>query len=127
MLVHIELGMATQYAPESVLIQLDEEIDDTVMESSQCYADIISEQVSVTKKPLRKLESIYEYIDSASFSTTNGRGFYLLETTLKEYSGLFEIRIVCYTPDFSGVSYTVVNNTSQTRCSIKDNGKIIVC
>jgi len=121
----IETTSSKRYAPESVLVQVLDA--GTVQEDAQCYGDVLSDQVNVKKKPLRALASIYDLLDSASFYANVDRGFYLLETGLSDYRGKFEMRIVCYTKDFRGVSYTIVNNHNRHACEIRENGKIVVC
>jgi len=125
LLILIETASSKRYAPESVLVQvLDKGMP---QEDAQCFGDVLSDQVNVKKKPLRSLASLYDFLDSASFFTNEDRGFYVFETGLTNYQSKFEIRIVCYTKDMSGVSYTVVNNENRSVCEIGNGGTSIVC
>ena len=125
LLVHGELLSMVRYAPETVLIQvLEGNVSD---ENAVCYGDIVSEKNTITKKPLQGLASLYDFIDSRAFFVNTDRGFYLLETGFTKYKGTFEIRIVCYSQNLEGVSYTVINNENQNKCRIRDGGKLVVC
>lgn len=126
MLLHIEIIIKKEaYAPENVLIQVYTS-EGKIEENADCYADIISSQVNTKKKPLKKLENIYDFISLRTFIVSQDKGFYLLETGFADYQEDFEIRIVCYSEGLKGVSYTIINNTN-TNCEIKDNGKFLVC
>ncbi len=126
MLVHIEIGFGLTYAPESVLVRM-QKTQGILGEQSQCFADIISDTVNEKKKPLKLLDSLYDYINLTSFYVSTDKGFFLLETGLVEYQDIFEIRIVCYTSNLDGVAYTIINNANQKGCDIKNSGKIVVC
>lgn len=122
----IGLNAAKNYAPENVLVRvLDKGIPQT---DAQCYGDVFagSEQ-TLKKKPLRALASIYDFIDPAIFYANVERGFYLLETEFADYRGPFEVRIVCYTKDMRGVSYTVLNTEDRNTCDIREDGRVVVC
>jgi len=124
-IIHIEIGFNAQYAPARALVQVyDEGVPE---ENAECFADIISDEINVEKQPLRTLESVYEVIDSASFFTPTDLGFYLLETGFTDFEGDFEIRIVCYTPEFRGVSYTIIDGSDKNDCSIQDDGRVVIC
>ncbi len=125
LLIHGEVRALTWYAPETVLIQvLEGNVPD---ERASCFGDIISEKHTIKKKPLQGLASLYDFIDSRSFFVNTDRGFYLLETGFTKYKEAFEIRIVCYSQNLEGVSYTVINSENQNGCRIRDGGKLVVC
>ena len=125
MFLHIEIIINAKYAPENVLIQVNNPQGEAE-ENAECYADIISFQVNTQKKPLKELESIYDFIAARTFKVSQERGFHLLETGFNNYQEEFEVRIVCYSQGLSGVSYTIINN-SNMNCEIKDNGKLLLC
>ena len=113
------------YAPEVVLVQV---VDDGKAQiDAQCFGDIVSKQGTVKKKPLRALANIYDFIDPSIFITNMEFGFYLLETGLSKHKGEFEIKIVCYTKGFRGVSYSIINNKNQKNCSLQGDGKVLIC
>jgi len=126
MIIHIELTIHKNYAPENILIRVNNpqglpEIN------ADCKADIISNQLNVEDKPLVSLKSVYDFIDPGIWNYQKGdKGFYLIETGFKNYAGEFEIKIVCYSPGYSGVSYTIINNTNMP-CELQSNGKFLIC
>ncbi|MAG07323.1 hypothetical protein CMI46_00730 [Candidatus Pacearchaeota archaeon] len=126
LVVHIEITLGKNYAPESVLVQI---MDDNDMPEvgAECFADIESSQVNVEKKSLEALDDLYDFLDPGLFySNIESEGYHFLETGFSEYSGRFEIKIVCYSAGFSGVSYTIINETSGN-CEFKEDGKLLVC
>ena len=127
MIIHIELILSKDYAPESVLIQVYNP-EGLPEGNASCFADLISQQLNFENIPLKKLESIYDFIDPKIYYSVSfeGGGYYLLETDFKNYDGEFEIKIVCYSPGFSGVSYTIINNTN-TNCEFIQGGKLLIC
>lgn len=126
MLIQIEIVIHRNYAPESLLIRVNAP-KGLPQENATCKADIVSNQINVNDKSLKGLNSIYDFVDANTWSYKNGdKGFYLLETNFSNYQGEFEIKIVCYSPGYSGVSYTVINNTNMP-CELRDNGKFLVC
>tara|TARA_Y100000310_G_scaffold289262_1_gene315542 strand:- start:148 stop:573 length:426 start_codon:yes stop_codon:yes gene_type:complete len=125
MVVHVEIVLNKDVAPELVLIQVLDPIGNPE-EGASCRADIVSDLGEVEDKSLRNLDSIYDVMDSKLFSASETRGFYVLETELERYSGKYGINIVCISPGNLGVSYTVLNESSQN-CEIKEGGKLVVC
>ena len=126
MFIHIESSIHRNYAPESVLIKISNP-NGLPEENANCKADITSEQVNENDKSLKNLDSIYDFIDSETLVNREGdKGYYLLETDFKDYRGEFEIKIVCYSIGFSGVSYTIINNTNMP-CELQGNGKFLIC
>lgn len=125
-LVHIEMQIATRYAPEAVLVRVYDAKGHLEV-AAQCYGDISSAESNVKKKPLRALLSIYDFLNPSSFLANTESGFHLLETGLENYQGIFEIRIVCYSENLRGVSYTIVNNENQKNCRLDGSGRILVC
>ena len=125
MIIHVELIVNRQYAPESVLINVatKEGLPET---NAKCYADISSSQVNQENKELQELSTIYQVVDPTIFTGTRDKGYYLLETGFQQYTGKFQIRIVCYSPGFKGVSYTILNNTN-IPCEMKEGGKLVIC
>ena len=125
MILHIEFIIKTNYAPENVLIQVKS--DKGIPEKgAECYADITSFQINTQNKPLEKLESLYDFIAARTFSVSEEKGFHLLETGFAEYNEKFDIKIICYSEELRGVSYTIINNTNMN-CEIKNNGKLLLC
>ena len=127
LVVHIEITLGKNYAPESVLVQI---MDDNDMPEvgAECFADIESSQVNVEKKSLEALDSLSDVADAGIFYSDKAeKGFQVLETGFQNYGGEFEIRIVCYSPGFSGVSYTIVNNTNNDNCEFSLDGRVLLC
>ena len=126
MLIHIEIILNRHYAPETVLIRINAP-DGLPETNATCFADISSNQINSDNKPLENLEEIYDFVDKTKYVIDdNGKGYYLLETGFSNYQDEFEIRVVCYSPGFKGVSYTIINNTN-ANCELKDNGRFLVC
>lgn len=125
-LIHIEVGANLRQAPEVILVQV-RDTKGFADSSAQCFGDVFSSTLNIKKKPLKALVSLYDYLSPRSFFASTEKGFYVLETGLENYQGTFEIRVVCYPKDFSGVSYTIVNNKSQNNCVIENGGKALVC
>jgi len=126
MFIHIELILSRHYAPESLLIRVNDP-NGLPQQNASCKADISSEQINVNDKSLNGLNSIYDFVDANTWNYQKGdKGFYLLETNFSSYQGKFEIKIVCYSPGFSGVSYTIINNTNMP-CELQNNGKFLIC
>ena len=125
MLIHIELSLNTKSAPENILVNV-RDINGFPEENADCIGDIISEQIKVDDKKLVKLNSVYEVIDPQIYNVPETKGYYNLETGFNNYKKDYEIRIVCYSPGFSGVSYTIINKTNQN-CDIREGGKYLVC
>lgn len=125
-LVHIEILINAQYAPEALLVRVYD-TDGQPETEGQCFGDISSGVVNIKKKPLRALPSIFDYISRRTFTSNSEKGFYLLETGLKKYKGQYEIRIVCYSKNLNGVSYTIVNNENQKKCTLQNGGAFLVC
>ena len=126
MLIHIELAINRDYAPESVLIKISNP-DGLPEENANCKADIISNKININDKSLISLNSIYDFVDPNVYSLRGSdKGYYLLETEFENYQGEFEIKIVCYSLGFSGVSYTIINNTNMP-CELQGNGKFLIC
>lgn len=121
MLIRLTIGNP----PETVLIGV-ETPSGNPEENAECFADIISLDINLENKPLQNLESIYDFVDSSTYFASQDKGFYLLETGFENYQGEFEVKIVCYSPGFSGVSYTIVTDKDNT-CEIKEDGKFLVC
>lgn len=126
MIVNIEVIINKDYAPENILIMVNNP-QGLPEENADCKADIVSEEFNTSDKQLAELESIYDFVDPNIYSIKNSdKGYYFLETGFVNYEGEFEIKIVCYSPGYSGVSYTIINNTNK-KCEIKDGGKLLVC
>lgn len=125
-LVHVEIRVAARYAPEAILVQVYD-TKGRIEVGARCYGDISSTESNAKKKPLRALPSIYDFLSPSSFFANMEQGFHVLETGLGNYQGIFEIRIVCYSENFRGVSYTIVNNENQKECRIEGGGKILIC
>tara|TARA_Y100000310_G_C20625968_1_gene785893 strand:+ start:590 stop:1012 length:423 start_codon:yes stop_codon:yes gene_type:complete len=125
MLVHIEFILNEDIAPENILINV-ETPQGNAEENAECFADITSSVINEENKPLDNLESIYDFVDPKIYYVPEEKGFYLLNTEFNNYKGEFEIRVVCYSPSFSGVSYTIINNTNNN-CEVKQKGKFVVC
>jgi hypothetical protein len=127
MLVHIEVTLGKNYAPESVLVRVVDS-NDLPEIGAECFANIESDQVNVEKKLLEVLDDLYDFLDPGLFYSNMGReGYHILETGFSEYSGKFDIKIVCYSAGFSGVSYTIINDTNNDNCEFKEDAKLLVC
>ena len=126
MLIHIEFILNKKYAPETILVRVTNDAGIPEIGDS-CFADIISEQVNVEKKPMKELDSLYDFVDAKQFHTDQGdKGYYLLESGFDNYSGEYEIRVVCYSPGFKGVSYSIINSSNQN-CEFFEGGGFVVC
>ena len=125
MIIHIELILSRDYAPGIVLRKVNNP-EGLPEKNASCFADVISEQINIENKPLINLNTLYDFIDPKIFYSQEDKGFYLLETEFKNYYGEFEIRIVCYSPNFSGVSYTIINETN-SECEFVQGGKLLIC
>jgi len=125
MIIHVEIIIHKKYAPESVLIKVRTAEGNPEI-NAKCHADIFSDQINEENKELKELSTIYEFIDIKKFILDDSKGHYLLETGFSQYDREFEIRIVCYSPSFKGVSYTIINNT-HNKCEIKEDGKLVIC
>ncbi|VVB82692.1 Uncharacterised protein [uncultured archaeon] len=112
-------------APETIYIKVTKLNNQTPEENAFCKADIIAGGYSIENKPLEKAKEppVSCYVEECA-NLEYGRGFYKLETGLKNYKGQFEIKIVCITE--TGVSYTILNNT-HIPCEIMENGESVRC
>ena len=124
--LHIEFIINQEYAPENVLIQVKTQ-EGLPEKNAECFADISSLEFNEERIPLTKLQSIYDFIEARTFSLNQEEGFHLLETGFFNYKKEFDIKIVCYSENLRGVSYTIVNNTNTADCEIKDNGRLLLC
>ena len=124
--IHIELILARDSAPESILVQILDE-KNLPEENAECFADINSDQINVENKPIVRLNSVYDFADPSIYNIPGSdKGYYLLETDFQNYKGDYDIKVICYNQGFSGISYTIINNTN-TNCELKDNGSFLVC
>lgn len=126
MIIHIEIKANEETAPETVLIRVLKADNKTAETEAYCRADIESKLGLVEDKKMRNIESMFKYIDVNRFEIKEDKGFYELKTGLGGYKGEYEIRIVCISPGFKGVSGKIINNTNNP-CEIKNNGKFVVC
>jgi hypothetical protein len=127
LVIHIEITLGKNYAPERLLIQV---MDDNgrAEVGAECFADIESDELNVEKKLLEALDSLSDIANAGIFySDVGDKGFQVLETGFQDYGGEFEIRIVCYSPEFSGISYTIINNTNNDNCEFSSDGKVLLC
>ncbi|MBU3907029.1 MAG: hypothetical protein KKA64_02130 [Nanoarchaeota archaeon] len=115
--------------PENVLIRVLDKDKEPVVNAS-CKADIITEERSVENVVLREVADLSKFSPGITPSGKNpDKGFYYLETGMKDYFGNFEIKIVCVSPKFEGVSYTILNNTYMP-CEVKknqDGSDFVIC
>jgi hypothetical protein len=125
MILHIEFIINQDTAPEDILIQVNDD-KGKPEENAKCYSDITSSQINTEGKPLKELESLYDFIEVGTFSVSQDKGFHLLETGFNNYKDDFDIKVVCYSEGLRGVSYTIINN-SNINCEVKGNGKILIC
>jgi len=113
------------HAPEIVYIRVLKADNQTPEENAFCKSNIITPNTIIEDKNLEKIDSlpINCYAEECLDENYN-KGYYKLETELKNYKGKFEIQIVCITE--TGVSYTVLNNT-HIPCEVKfiDGGKAV--
>lgn len=126
MILHIELILRKEYAPETILIRVFDSLGEPDT-NSNCRADISSNQISIEDRKLKNLNSVYDFLDANTAQVADGdKGYYLLETGFEDYQDQFEVRIVCIASGNRGVSYTIINNTNKN-CELKDNGRFLVC
>lgn len=125
--LHIELTTAAVHAPESVLVRVLTP-EGSPEQNAECYGDVLVDGQAVQQKaPLTKLTSLYEVVDPAAFYASNDTGFYQLSTGLMGHEEAYEVRIVCYSPEFEGVSYTIVNEENEGACTVATNGALVIC
>lgn len=126
--VQIETSATTVTgAPESVLVRVLTPAG-APEENAECYGDIVvGDTVQQKKVPLRKLDSLYEVIAPAAFHASSDKGFYELETGFLGSESAYEVRVVCYAPNFDGVSYTIVDETNRSACTVATDGAVVIC
>jgi len=112
-LVHIEIIIARQYAPETLLIR-------------NCSADIATDDTAY-EKPMRQIASIYQYLDSSVFTVTPDSGYFLLETGLQDYTEDYRVRVRCYTQDNTLLANRLYTNARGQRCLVQEKGRLLVC
>lgn len=97
LLIGIELKIRDnkQIAPETVLIKVLKSDGKTPEQNASCKADIITKEKTIEDKSLNKIENMFEYIDVKKWDIPDNKGYYELKTGLENYSGKFEIKIVC--------------------------------
>ena len=130
LVIAIELKIKERLVPETVLVRVLKP-DKNPETDVDCKADIKAENILIEDKPLEKLGSVFEvlnpyYYEIVSEEVDKDKGYYLLNTTLVDYHGEFEIRIVCVSPGFTGVSYTILNNTNMP-CELQNKGRFVIC
>jgi len=116
----------SKHLPEKVLIHVLDNGESPIV-NANCKADIITEENIIEDKGLIELQSISTIIkDINILKPGDEKGYYQLETGLKNYKGDFEIRIVCISSDSKQVGYTIINNTNMP-CDVRENGKVLIC
>lgn len=118
-LIHIEFIMAREYAPEAVLF--------FAPQASACSATISTSANKTETKQLSQLESIYDYLDAAAFTTPREAGYFLLETGLDNYYEQYEMTTQC--TNSAGVTVLAVTYGSQNPlgCSHFNRRTLIIC
>lgn len=112
-------------APETIYIRVLKPDKKMPEENAYCKADIITTKQRIEDKTLEKVEDMeLDCYTDECINEQNNKGFYKLETGLKNYKGKFEIKIVCITKET--VSYTILNNT-HIPCEVTNNGKNVRC
>jgi len=121
----IAIELLPPNAPEIVYIRVLK-ADKTPEENADCKADIITPKETIEDRPLERVEDMDLdcYTEKCINDKDYNKGFYMLDTGLRNYLGKFEIRIVCTTK--KAVSYTILNNKN-IPCEIKNNGKEVRC
>ena len=75
MLIQIEITINKNYAPESLLIRVNDP-NGLPQQNASCKADISSEQINVNDKSLNGLNSIYDFVDANTWNYQKGdKGF----------------------------------------------------
>lgn len=128
MLLHLEVGFAQPVIPETILVQVLDERGRPETHA-ECFGDVRSSGLLTyeRRKPLRPLSSIYEVVDQSTFVANTELGFYALDLNLLIHVEDYEIRIVCYSPDYKGVSYTIISSEDQSACMLEHAGKLMIC
>lgn len=113
MLIHIEVILSRHYAPENMLMRLANPTTGLPQENASCKASISSHQVNIENKSLQELESVYDFVDSSTYdvNSLSDKGFYVLKTGFKKYTGKYEINIACTIPGYKYIVYTNINNS----------------
>jgi hypothetical protein len=127
MVFHIEIMLAKEYAPETILVRIVGTEKDSVENRTRCSADIFPSSGVEYSKPMLGLASIYEYFDSNSFTVTPETGYFQLETGMQSYTKDFEITIECLAPDNVSTLSKSINNSSQTACIVQKRGRLWIC
>jgi|AntRauTorcE11897_2_1112592.scaffolds.fasta_scaffold00738_2 hypothetical protein len=120
-LVHIEIIIARQYAPETLLIRIG-----NTAAGTNCSADIATDDTAY-EKPMRQIASIYQYLDSSVFTVTPDSGYFLLETGLQDYTEDYRVRVRCYTQDNTLLANRLYTNARGQRCLVQEKGRLLVC
>lgn len=128
MLLHLEIGFAQPSVPETILVQVLDERGHPET-NAECFGDVRSDGLLVyeRRKPLRPLSSIYDVVDQETFVANVETGFYALDLNFITHVDDYEIRIVCYPPDYKGISYTIITSDNRSGCSLEQGGKLMIC
>ena len=116
-IIFSEVQHNTKPVPKTIFIRVLD--DEEPVLGAFCKADIISEKFIVEDKPLKEVESLFDYLPPNALYGFREKGYYKLETGLSKKDKIFEIKIVCINPGATGVSYTILNNTNLP-CEIRE-------
>lgn len=125
MLIHVELSLKKEFAPENVLIQVVND-DGRVDVNASCFGYVLLDNEIVTSKYLERLDSIYDFVDSDVYFLEEDRGYHLLATNLTKYDGIYKIEIGCVSSDNKETGFVVLNNTNNN-CDFNREGNFVIC
>jgi|SRR3989344_2018523 len=124
-ILQIEATARTKTAPETVLVRVltPNNLPDA---NALCKADIYKEEILIEQgKKLRMIPSMAEYIDIRKWDLPTDKGYYELETDLKDYKGQFKIIVNCFLPDYNSTGIVIMNNT-HIPCELRER-KYLIC
>lgn len=119
--VHVEILIAREYAPETLLVRVG-----NATETTNCSADVSTED-SAYEKAMNEIDSIYQYLDPSVFTVTPDSGYFLLETDLQDFSEDFQIRVRCYNSSNALITDQQYTTERRNRCLVQEKGRLLVC
>lgn len=124
---HVEVIIAREYAPETLLLRLGDIGSNVAAVRNQCSANITTSSGTEYSKALRQLDSIYDYLDPAFFTVSVESGYYILQTDWQDYSGDYKIEVTCYSSDETLLFERVISSEGQLGCFIQEKGRLLIC
>jgi len=122
LVAHTEVIISRAYAPETVLMRLPSSVS-----GGDCAAVISTNTGIEHEEPLRKLDSVYQYLDSSVFTVTPETGYSLLETGLQNYTKDYLIVIKCQTRGGDADIVREFSSNDPHSCFVQQKGRFLVC